>query len=166
MLRTSIFNNKNIDFKLKIIADKIQNYQNFVNFFLKFKIQEGLIDIDDTRIEWNDKAIIKLTDSLIFVKDGKLFLDGKSQINIMDFKNIYKYFLTPKNYRKKIKTIDLGFSYSFDEKALLINDIMVDGKYNQKVNKKLNTIYFRGSDMQNKIYLKNIINDLLKTYAG
>ncbi len=166
LLRTSIFNNKNIDFKLKIIADKIQNYQNFVNFFLKFKIQEGLIDIDDTRIEWNDKAIIKLTDSLIFVKDGKLFLDGKSQINIMDFKNIYKYFLTPKNYRKKIKTIDLGFSYSFDEKALLINDIMVDGKYNQKVNKKLNTIYFRGSDMQNKIYLKNIINDLLKTYAG
>ena len=43
---------------------------------------------------------------------------------------------------------------------------MVDGKYNQKVNKKLNTLYFRVSDMQNKIYLKNIINDLFKTYAG
>ena len=113
-----------------------------------------------------ENIIKKLTDSLIFVKDGKLFLDGKSQINIIDVKNIYKFFLTPKNFRKKIKTIDFGFSYSFDEKALIINDIMIDGKYNQKVNKELNNIYFRGSSMQNKIYLKNMINNLLKAYVG
>ena len=43
---------------------------------------------------------------------------------------------------------------------------MIDGKYNQKVNSKLHNIYLRGSNMQNKIYLKNMINDLLKIYAG
>ena len=43
---------------------------------------------------------------------------------------------------------------------------MIDGKYNQKVNSKLNNIYFRGSDMQNKILFKNMTNDLLKAYAG
>ena len=48
----------------------------------------------------------------------------------------------------------------------MINDIIIDGKYNQKVNKELNNIYFRGSSMQNKIYLKNMINDLLKAYVG
>ena len=166
LLRTGIFNNKNIDFKLKINSNKIRNNRNFINFFLKSKIQEGLIDIDDTKIEWNDKSIIKLTDTLIFVKDGKLFLDGKSKINIINVANIYKFFLTPKNFRKKIKTIDLSFSYSFDEKVLMISDIMIDDKYNQKVNKKLDDIYFRGSAMQNKIYLKNMINNLLKSYAG
>ena len=88
---------------------------------------------------------------MIFVKDGKLFLDGKSQINIKNINNIYKFLLTPKSFRTKIKTIDFRFSYSFDEKVIIINDIIIDGKYNQKVNTKLNNIYFRGSDMQNKI---------------
>ena len=132
----------------------------------KRQIQEGLIDIDDTQIEWKNNSTIKLTDTLIFVKDGKLFLDGKLNANIIDYKNIYKFLLTPKNFRKQIKTIDFNFSYGFDEKVIILNDIMIDGKYNQKVNEKLNNIYFRGSDMQNKILFKNMANDLLKAYAG
>ena len=166
LLRTGIFNSKNIDFKLNIDADKIQNNRSFVNLFLKSKIQEGLIDIDDTQVDWKNNSTIKLTDTLLFVKDGKLFLDGKSQINIKNIKNIYKFLLTPKNFRKKIKTIDFQFSYAFGEKLIILNDIIIDGKYNQKVNEKLNNIYFRGSDMQNKIFFKNMTNDLLKAYAG
>jgi hypothetical protein len=166
LLKTEIFNNKNLDFKLNINANKIKNNRNFTNLSLKSKFQEGLIDIDDTKLEWKDNSLIKLTDTLIFVRDGKLFLDGKSKIKIKNAKNIYKFLFTPKNFRKNIKTIDLGFSYSFDEKAIILNDIMIDGKYNQKVNSKLNNIYFRGSSMQNKIYLKNMINDLLKSYSG
>ena len=166
LLKTEIFNNKNLDFKLNITANKIKNNRSLQKLFLKSQIQEGLIDIDDTKLEWKDNSLIRLTDTLIFVRDGKLFLDGKSKIKIKNPKNIYKFLLTPKNFRKNIKTIDLGFSYSFDEKAIIFNNIMIDGKYNQKVNSKLNNIYFRGSSMQNKIFLKNMINDLLKSYSG
>ena len=166
LLRTGIFNSKNIDFKLNINANKIQNKRDFVNLFLKSKIQEGLIDIDDTQIEWKNNSIIKLTDTLIFIKDGKLFLDGKSQINIKNIKNIYKFLLTPKNFRKEIKKVNFNFSYGFDERVIILNDIMIDGKYNQKVNEKLNNIYLRGTDMQNKILFKNMTNDLFKAYAG
>ena len=166
LLKTGIFNSKNIDFKMNISANKVQNKRNFVNLFLKSKIQEGLIDIDDTQIEWKNNSIIKLTDTLIFVKDGKLFLDGKSQINISNVKNIYKFLLTPKNFRKKIKKIDFRFSYAFDDKVVILSDIIIDGKYNQKVNEKLNNIYFRGSGLKNKIFFKNMTNDLLKAYSG
>ena len=166
LLKTEIFNNKNLDFKLNIYASKIKNNRNFTNLFLKSKIQEGLIDIDNTKLEWKDNSLIKLTDTLIFVRDGTLFLEGKSKIQITNAKNIYKFLLTPKNYRKNIKTIDFNFSYSFNEKAIILNDIMIDGKYNQKVNSNLNNIYFRGSSRQNKIFLKNMINDLLKFYSG
>ena len=166
LLKTEIFNNKKIDFKLNINANKILDNRNFINLILKSKIQDGLIDIDDTKVEWKNNSIIKLTDTLISVKDGKLFLDGKLNVNIINYKNIYKFLLTPKNFRKQIKTIDLNFSYGFDEKVIILSDIMIDGKYNQKVNKKLNNIYFRGSDMQNKILFKNMTNDLLKAYAG
>jgi len=166
LLRTGILNSSNIDFKLNINANKIQNKRNFVNLILNSKIEEGLIDIDDTQIEWKNNSIIKLTDTLIFVKDGKLFLDGKVEINIKNNKNIYKFLLTPKNFRKNIKKIDFRFSYIFDEKVVILNDVIIDGKYNQNVNEKLNNINFRGSDMQNKIFFKNMTNGLLKAYAG
>ena len=126
LLKTEIFNNKNLEFRLNINANKIQNSRNFINLFLKSKIQDGLIDIDDTKVEWKDNSIIKLTNTLIFVKDGKLFLDGKSQINIKNVKNIYKFLFTPKNFRKKIKTIDFRFSYAFDEKVVILNDIIIE----------------------------------------
>ena len=166
LLKTKIFNNKNLDFKLNINVNKIRNNRNFKNLFLKSKIRDGLIDIDDTKIEWKDNSIIKFTDTLIFVNDGKLFLDGKSQIIITNVKNIYKFLLTPKNFRKKINIIDFNFSYSFDEKVMILDDIMIDGEYIQKINEKLNNIYFRESNLQNKIYIKNMLNDLLEAYAG
>ena len=166
LLKTEIFNSENIDLKIEVNANKIKNSRKFTDLFIKSKIHEGLIDIDDTKIEWKDNSVIKFTDTLIFIKDGKLFLDGKSKVNIINIKNIYKFLLTPKNFRKKIKTIDFNFSYIFDEKTLILNDINIDGKYNQKVNKKLYNFYFRDSDMQNKILFKNLVNDLLEAYAG
>ena len=166
LLKTEIFNNKNLDFKLNINASKIKNNRNFTNLFLKSKIHEGLIDIDNTKLEWKDNSLIKLTDTLIFVKDGTLFLEGKSKIKITNAKNIYKFLLTPKNFRKKIETIDFNFSYSFNDNAIILSDIMIDGKYNQKVNERLNNIYFRDNDLQNKIYFKNMMNDAIAAYAG
>ena len=57
---------------------------------LNLKIQEGLIDTDDTKFKWKDFAHFELIESLIFVKDGELVLDGKLKINIksMAKKNI------------------------------------------------------------------------------
>ena len=43
---------------------------------------------------------------------------------------------------------------------------MIDGKYNQKVNKQVNEIYFRESNLQNKIYFKNMVNNIMKAYSG
>ena len=166
LLKTEIFNSKNIDLKIDINANKIKNNRNFTNLFIKSKINEGLIDINDTNIEWKDNLFMKFTDTSIFVKDGKLILNGKSKIDIINTKNIYKFLLTPKNFRKNIKTIDLNFLYTFDEKTLTFNDINIDGKYNQKVNKKLYNFYFRDSNMQNKISFKNMMNNLLEAYAG
>ena len=95
-----------------------------------------------------------------------MFLDGKSKVNVTDYKNIYKFLLTPKNFRKRIKTIDFNFSYGFDEKVIILSDIMIDGKYDKKVNEKLKNIYFKDTDLQNKIYLKNVMNDVIEAYAG
>lgn len=165
-LKTEILNNKNIDFLLNINADKIYKNYNFRNIHLKSKIQDGLIDTDKTTFEWKNLAEFELLQSLIFVKDGELVLDGKLKINIKNYKDIYKYLLTPKNYRNEINQIDLNFKYNFDQNIAELKDIIIDNKINQKVNKTLNNIILKKDDLQNKIYFKKLLNQAIKNYFG
>ena len=166
LLKTEILNNKNIDFKLNINADSIYNNNNFKNIDLNLKIQEGLIDTDKTKFEWRNLADFELIESLIFVKNGELVLDGKLKINIRDYKNVYKFLLTPKNFRNQINQIDLNFTYNFDQKIAELRDIKIDNKINQNVNKILSDVIFKKDDLQNKIYFKNLLNEAIKSYAG
>ena len=166
LLKTEIFNNKNINFEFNIKAKKIQGNNNFENINLISKINEGLIDIDNTKFSWKKYVDFQIQDSLIFLKKGKLTLDGRLKINILDYEELYKFLLTPKNYRNKIKTIDLNFTYDFDQKSAVLNDIRVDGKFNQNLNKVMSNINFKRDNLQNKIYLKKLLNDAIKNYAG
>ena len=166
LLKTEIFNNKNIDFSLNINADKIYNNYNFRNIKLKSKIQDGLIDTDKTKFEWRDFADFELLESLIFVKNGELVLDGKLKININNYNEIYKFLLTPKNYRKKIDQIELNFNYNFDQNLAELKDIKIDNKINLNVNKILNNVVLKKDNLQNKIYFKNLLNEAIKNYAG
>ena len=49
---------------------------------------------------------------------------------------------------------------------MILNDVMINGNYDQKVNTKINNIYLRESNLQNKIYFKNIMNEIIEAYAG
>jgi hypothetical protein len=166
LLKTEILNNKNIDFKLSIYANKVKNFDNFTNIFLKSKIQEGLIDLDQSKFSWKNYVNFNLTDSLIYVKNGKLILDANSEINLINLDEVYKFLLTPKNLRKKINKMNISFTYLFDEKTKNINDIKVDGVLDENLNKSLNRIYLKDNILQNKIYFKKFLNNAIKSYAG
>ncbi len=103
---------------------------------------------------------------MIFVRNGELVLDGKLNININDYNKVYKFLLTPKNYRNQIKQIDLNFTYNFDQKIAELKDIKIDNKINENVNKILNNVILKKDDLQNKIYFKNLLNKAIKSYAG
>jgi hypothetical protein len=166
LLKTEILNNKNIDFKLNISANEIKNIDHFVNISLKSKIQEGLIDLDETKFSWKNYINFNVTDSLIYIKDGKLILDANSQIDLINLNEVYKFLLTPKNLRKKIKKMNINFTYLFDEKIININDIKVDGILNENLSKNLNQILLKENNLQNKIYFKKLINDVIRSYVG
>ncbi len=166
LFKTELLNNKNVDFKLSIYGNKIKNFDDFVNIFLKLNIKEGLIDLDQTKFTWKNFVNFNLVDSLIFVKDGKLILDASSEINITNLDEIYKFLLTPKKIRKKIDKIDINFTYLFDEKTINIKNVKVDGKFDIKLNNYLNDIFLRENNLKNKIYFKKLLNNAFKNYAG
>ena len=166
LLKTEILNSKNIDFKLSVIADKIKDSIFFKKLNLNSKIEDGLIDLDNTKFKWGRSANFKVENSLIYVKNGELIIDGNIKINIDDYSEIYKFLLTPKSYRKQLKNIETNFSYNLDQKTIKLTDIRIDNQYNQNVNTAMRDITLKGNNLQNKIYLKNLLNEAIKSYAG
>ena len=166
LLKTEILNNKNLNFNLNISANKIKNYHNFVNFILISKIEEGLIDIDDTKFSWKNITDFKIKESLIYVKNNELVLDGKLNIKIKNSDAIFQFLLTPKRYRTNLKKIDLDFVYNFDQNILNLNNIRIDKHQTKNIDEILNNLMFKGNKLQNKIYLKSKFNRALKAYSG
>ena len=95
-----------------------------------------------------------------------MVLDGKINITIKDYNKIYKFLLTPKNYRNQIKQLDFNFTYNFDQKIAELKDIKIDNKINKNINKILNNVILKKDNLQNKIYFKNLLNNAFKNYAG
>ena len=165
-LKTEILNNKNLNIKTSVNANQIKLYKDLINFALKIKISEGLIDINETSLSWLDDIYFKISDSLIYMKDNNLFLDAFITININDYNQVYKFFQTPRNYRKKIKKIEFNLNYNFDQFIVKLNDIKMDGLINKEINKNLNLLILKDNKLQNRIYLKNLVNQAIKDYAG
>ena len=166
LLKTEIFNNKNIDFELNINSSKIKNNSNFLNLSLNSKIKEGLIDLDNTSFAWKNYALFKLTDSLVYLKDGELILDSRIEIQLENIGKIYKFLLTPKKYRNEFKVINLNMSYNFDQETINFNDVRIDKKFDQNINKVISDLSIKNENLQNKIYLKKILNKVIKSYSG
>ena len=119
------------------------------------------IDIENTNLNWKNYVNFSISDSLIYINDNQLILDGKLIINLIQPNEIYKFLLTPKNYRADIKKVEFNFNYSFDQKIMILNDIKINGKKNQNVSNILKKLLFKEVEIQNKIYFKNLMNNLL-----
>jgi len=104
--------------------------------------------------------------NLSSIQDNEIILDGKLDTVIKNHGDMYKFLVTPKKYRKKIKKIDLNFTYNFDQKILKFDDIKINNKINQNVNEILKSLIFEEDRLKNKIYIKNVINKAIKAYVG
>ena len=166
LLKTEILNNKNIDFYLIISGNSIKQFDDFKNVLIKSKIQEGLVDIDQSKMTWKNNIDFEFLDSLIFVKEGKLILDSNVEIYINNTDELYKFLITPKNLRKKISKVNINFTYLFDEKNIKVKNIKIDGKSLEKSKYSFDDILIKENNLQNKIYLKNLLNEVIKNYEG
>jgi hypothetical protein len=166
LLKTELLNNKNLNIDTIIKAKQIVPYNDLINLVLNLKIEEGLVDINNTKFTWSNNVEFQISDSLIYVKNNNLTLDGNILINIYDVNEVYKFFQTPRNYRKEIKKIKFNFAYNFDQKVTTLNNIKIDDLMNQKVNQILNQFVSKDTLLQNRVYFKNLINEALKSYAG
>ena len=166
LLKTEILNNNNLNIDLRINSNKVSKFHNIIDLILNFKIQEGLIDINDTKFSWNDYLDFTISDSLLYVANNQLILDGKLVLDINNLNEIYKFLQSSRNRRPHIKKIELNFNYNFDQLSMVFNTIKIDNEINVKVNNVLRKMLLKNDKLQNKIYFKSKMKEALRAYAG
>lgn len=166
LFKTEILNNKNINLKKKLNLKNFISYKNQIDTEVNFRILEGLIDIDNTKFKWHNHLNFEILNSLLYLSENNLILDGRLVINVDSYNNIFKFLQTPRSNRVKIETIEFNFDYNFDQQIFSLKNIKIDDKINQDINKILSQIILRGTKLQNKVYLKNLMNKVIKSYSG
>ena len=166
LLKTEILNNKNLNFDLNIGAKKTREFHKIVDIILNLKVDEGLIDIDNTKFSWSNYADFKISESLLYINENQLILDAKFIIDIKDHNEIYKFLQTSRSLRPELKKIEFDFIYNFDQQMINFDAIKIDNKINDQVGNVLKNLILNRDKLQNKINFKNLMNEVLAIYSG
>ena len=166
LFKSELLNNKNLSINVIINAEQIIPFRDLNNLVFKFRIEDGLMDISKTKFSWLDYVDFQIFDSLLYVRDNNLVLDSNISIDIHNSSEVYKFFQTPRNYRKKINKIKFNFIYNFDQEITNLNNIEIDNLVNPELNKILDQFISKDTILQNRIYFKSLINEAIKSYAG
>ena len=86
------------------------------------------------------------------VKKLKVFCFDQKEIN--------------KNNRKDINKIELDFVYNFNKNKFRFDNVKIDNISNEKLDSFIDSHNFSGKTFDNKIMLKNFINNFFISYSG
>mgnify|MGYP001185852939 CR=1 FL=1 len=166
LIKSNIFNNKNINANIDVNIKKITNINELNNLFLKINLEEGLISLEDSSINWKDDLKIVLTESFLSNDSEGINLIGKINLDFNNLDALYKSFQIQKKNRKKIKKIEIDLIYNFDQNKIRFDNPRVDGEPNSKLENYIKKFNSKENTNFNKITFKNFINKFFKAYAG
>jgi len=166
LIKNEIFNNKNLNALIKLEVSDITNIDELNNLLLNINIDEGSLNLSDSRIIWKNDLEIKLAESEIIYDQNEIELIGNVILNFINIEDFYRSFQVKKINRKKIDQIKLDFKYNFDNKKISFDNVRINNLPNLEVQKFLDDFNNDINKILNKITFKNFVSDFLETYAG
>ena len=166
LIKSGIFNNRNLNANINLKINDITNIDELNNLYLNFGIEEGIFKFSDSNIMWKDDLKISLLDSSLYSNENEIYILGRF---ILEFKNIddfYKSFQVKKNYRKKIKEIQIDFNYNIDHQKIKFDKEKIDSNPNENLEKFVDDFNSSGNQIFNKIKFKNFVSKFFSVYAG
>ena len=166
IIKTEIFNNKNLNAKINLNLKDIKDINELNNLLLKIEIEEGEINFSNTSLMWKKDLKISFNETFLSFVDNQIRLIGKTIFEFENLDNFYKSFQVKRNNRKKIKKIELDFIYNVDNKTFDFDNIKVDGNENENFKKYIDDFNLSGNRIFNKITFKNFVSNFFNSYSG
>ena len=162
LIKSEILNNKNLNGKISIFADNLNDlkYVDAIDFDIQF--EEGMILINNLNFIFKDSVIVNLDEVNLIVEENKLKLFGDITLDFEDIDKFYSHFQVRTYYRKNIDKINSNFIFNLDDGILEISDLKIS-EINQKILKNyLNDFNSQKKNILNKVVFRNTIKDFFK----
>ena len=166
LLDSELLNNPNLNASINIKIDKIDKFEYLQDFVSKIHLGDGRILIKNFNTQWNESVLIK-SNEIEFLND----IDGKKLVgeiifNFKDIEKFFRYFQIKRNYRDVFETIRLDFVYDLTLDKFTMNNLRIDNKSFNKINKFLNKYNKNKKNSFNKVTIRNFIKEFFQIYAG
>ena len=166
LIKTEIFNNKNLNAKINLNLKDITNINELNDLIMKIEIQEGKLSFSDTSLMWKKDLKIFFKETFLDYDDNEIRLIGKIFLSFENLNNFYKSFQIAKNNRKKIDKLNFDFIYNLEKKTFSFDNVRVDGNKNENLKKYLDKFTLSQKRISNKITFKNFVSNFFNAYAG
>mgnify|MGYP001321175060 FL=1 len=166
LIRSEIFNNKNLNGNIKIKLNDITNINELNNLFLNIEVTEGKINFSRSNVKWKEDLIINLSESYLNYDESQINLEGKINFEFKDIDNFYRSFQIEKIDRKKINKIEMYFLYDFNRNKVTLSNPKIDGNLNLNIEEYVENFNSLENDIFNRIKFKNFVKNFFATYAG
>ena len=150
--------------KISIKSNNVEslNFLKEIKFDILF--EEGDIFLQNLKTIFKDSVVINISDTQIIVDNYKLTFAGFISLDFIDITEFYTHYQINRNFRKNIKKINFGFLLNLDDQFVEIDNLKVNGKTNQNLEKFLNKFNSKKEDIFNKIILRNSVKSFLKNF--
>ena len=166
LLDSELLNNPNLSSIINIKVNKIDKFEYLTDFILEIQLDNGKIFMSNFYAKWNKSVLIK-SDDIEFANDknGKKLI-GEILFDFNDVEKFFRYFQIKRNYRNVFGEIRADFVYDFTQDKLIFNNLKIDNKSNQVLEKFLEDYNKKNKNLFNKVTFRNFVKEFFQTYAG
>ena len=144
IFKSQILNNENLDAKINFNVKNIYDFDRFSDLSLKLRIEQGKMTFSNSQVNWKDNINLSFEDAILDFENEKINLNGKIVANIKDKNDFYRSFQINKDFRKDLKKIEFDFNYDFNENKVYFDNLRIDNKTNENLDKFISK--FNSSD--------------------
>lgn len=166
LIKSEIFNNQNLNANINLKIKDITNINELNNLELKINLDQGIINLSESKIYWKDDLIVSMRDGILDYNDEGIFLTGRLIIQLEDLNNFYQSFQIKKTNRKKLKKIEVDFVYNFNRNKFKFDNIKIDKNSNENVDIFIDNYNSSEKKFSNKIIFKNFVKEFINNYSG
>ena len=161
ILKSNIFLNENLNFNIEVKSENISDHRKLKDLNLNIIYENQSLNFNESSFLLEDILKINLVDSK-FVNNKKQYFFGKFEILIYDHLDLYKFFQTKKDYRKKIKSAYITIRYDFLKNDLILEELIIDNKSNENIKYLIEQFNQDNELIKNKADLRNFFNSFIE----
>ena len=158
-LKNNFFiSNFNINLKSKNVSD----HRKLKDLELKINYENGILNFDQSNLLFEDILLIQLVDSEFKNTKNKQYIIGNFKILVKDHQNLFSFFQTKKQFRKKINEINFIVKYDFLRNKLSFEKLIIDNKSNEGTQYVMNLFNQENRVIKNRVDLRNFFNSVVE----